>query len=163
MTDNISPAQRSRNMRRIRGKDTVPEILVRRLVHGMGIRYRLHRKDLPGTPDLVFTSRRKVIFVHGCFWHQHNCSRGKRPSSNVKFWDAKLEGNLQRDKADVSSLKEKGWRVLIVWECEIKEPAKLSRRIESFLKDDRHSHEKNSSLTSMQSGNQQGASRKEAK
>ena len=122
-------------MSRIRGKDTASEMLVRRLVYRMGIRYRLHRRDLPGTPDLVFSTRRKVIFVHGCFWHQHDCGRGKRPSSNVEFWNVKLDGNLRRDRANVESLKKQDWGVLVVWECELKDPDKLSHRIEWFLQD----------------------------
>ena len=133
MTDRISPSLRSRNMSRVRGKDTAPEMLVRRLVHRMGYRYRLHRRDLPGTPDLVFSSRRKVIFVHGCFWHQHDCRRGKRPSSNVKFWNTKLDENLRRDKANILALQKDDWSILIVWECETKELEPLSRRIEAFL------------------------------
>ena len=110
-------------------------MLVRRLVHRMGYRYRLHRRDLPGTPDLVFSSLRKVIFVHGCFWHQHDCKRGKRPSSNVKFWNTKLDGNLRRDQANILALQKEYWSVLIVWECELKELDLLSRRIEAFLHD----------------------------
>lgn len=135
MTDSLSPALRSRNMSRVRGKDTASEMLVRRLVHRMGFRYRLHRRDLPGTPDLVFSSRRKVIFVHGCFWHQHNCKRGKRPSSNVEFWNAKLDGNSRRDKTNILSLQKNNWSVLVVWECETKQLDVLSRRIQRFLDD----------------------------
>ena len=133
MADRISPALRSRNMSRVRSKDTASEMLVRRLVHAMGYRYRLHRRDLPGTPDLVFSSLRKVIFVHGCFWHQHDCKRGKRPSSNVRFWNEKLDGNARRDKANILALQEKDWSVLVVWECETKKLDLLSRRIEAFL------------------------------
>ena len=133
MADRISSVLRSRNMSRVRGKDTAPEMLVRRLVHAMGYRYRLHRRDLPGTPDLVFSSLRKVIFVHGCFWHQHDCKRGKRPSSNVRFWNEKLDGNVRRDETNILALEQEDWSILVVWECETKELDLLSQRIEAFL------------------------------
>jgi len=133
VTDHISPELRSRVMGRVRGKNTEPEKRVRRLVHGMGFRYRLHRRDLPGTPDLVFTGRKKIIFVHGCFWHQHDCPRGARPSSNTSFWNRKLDGNIQRDERNVSALKKDGWKVLVVWECETKNPARLTKRLKKFL------------------------------
>ena len=133
MTDRIRPSLRSGIMSRIRGKNTGPEMRVRRLVHGMGFRYRLHCGDLPGTPDLVFFGRRKIIFVHGCFWHQHDCARGTRPSSNEKFWNRKLDSNVRRDKKNVSTLKTEGWAVLIIWECETKNLDRLTVRIEKFL------------------------------
>ena len=133
MTDRIRPSLRSGIMSRIRGKNTEPEMRVRRLVHRMGFRYRLHCGDLPGAPDLVFFSRRKIIFVHGCFWHQHDCSRGTRPSSNEEFWNRKLDSNVRRDKKNISTLKSDGWAVLIIWECETKNLDHLAVRIEKFL------------------------------
>ncbi len=121
-------------MSRIRGKNTAPEMLVRGMVRGMGFGYRLHRRDLPGSPDLVFAGRKKVIFVHGCFWHQHACARGKRPSSNRRFWNSKLDANVQRDKRNIAALKDDNWQVLVVWECETKDRTKLSERLEEFLR-----------------------------
>jgi DNA mismatch endonuclease (patch repair protein) len=136
MTDVHSPEQRSRNMASIRGKDTKPEKLVRSLLHKLGYRYRLHRKDLPGKPDLVFPSRRKVIFVHGCFWHMHNCRWGKvTPSTNAEFWHTKRKGNSDRDNRAMKGLAAQGWDVYIIWECEIKDQPALAKRIASFLGD----------------------------
>lgn len=121
-------------MRAVKDRDTVPELMVRRMVHNMGYRYRLHRKDLPGKPDLVFTSRSKVIFVHGCFWHGHDCKRGARmPKSNIDYWKPKLERNVERDKQHIKALTNDGWDVLIVWECETKDLATLEQRLVSFL------------------------------
>ena len=133
MTDRISRIVRSRIMSRVRSKDTKPEMRVRHLAHGLGYRYRLHRRDLPGTPDLVFPGRRKAIFVHGCFWHQHDCSRGSRPSSNKQFWNAKLRQNVERDNRNISELFAAGWSVLVIWECETKSLTTLSTRITRFL------------------------------
>lgn len=124
-------------MARIRSKDMKPELLVRRLVHSLGYRYRLHRKDLPGKPDLVFGPRRKVIFVHGCFWHLHpdpHCIDARLPKSNTEYWKPKLERNVERDKQHTESLETDGWDVLIIWECETKDLDALKERIESFLK-----------------------------
>lgn len=121
-------------MGRIRGRNTKPEMLIRRMVHRMGFRYRLHRQDLPGTPDLVFPSRKKIIFVHGCFWHQHNCPRGARPTSNKKFWDTKLDNNIRRDQETMSLLENRGWSVLVVWECEMKNLEELEDRMKAFLR-----------------------------
>lgn len=120
-------------MGRVRSKDTKPEMLVRRLVHGLGYRYRLHRRDLPGTPDLVFPSRRKAVFVHGCFWHQHDCPRGSRPSSNKAFWNAKLRRNVENDRRNLAALADAGWSVLVIWECETTPLDTLRARIKSFL------------------------------
>lgn len=121
-------------MRAIRSKGMKPEMLVRQLVHRIGYRYRLHRRDLPGKPDLAFIGRRKAIFVHGCFWHQHpDCREGRLPKSNLAYWMPKLERNRQRDDAAVSELSRQGWRTLIVWECETRDPARLSERLKSFL------------------------------
>ena len=120
-------------MARVRSVDTAPEMLVRRLVHRMGYRYRLHRRDLPGTPDLVFPRRRCVIFVHGCFWHQHACPRGTRPTSNHDFWNRKLDSNVRRDRYNTAALRRNGWHVLTVWECETKDLGALTRRLSGFL------------------------------
>lgn len=125
---------RSENMRRIRSKDTAPEMAVRRLVHGLGYRYRLHRKDIPGKPDLVFPSRRKVIFIHGCFWHQHpECREGRPPKSNTAYWGPKLERNVERDRRAVAELTAAGWGVLVVWECETKDLGELQGAVQAFL------------------------------
>ena len=121
-------------MQRIRSKDTKPELLVRRLVYGMGYRYRLHRKDLPGNPDMVFPGRRKVIFVHGCFWHQHEaCNHGHIPKSNKSYWIPKLERTKKRDAENVRKLSEIGWHTFVVWECEIKDIEVLKARLVLFL------------------------------
>ena len=121
-------------MARVKGKNTKPELIVRRMVHGMGHRYRLHEKDLLGKPDLVFKSKRKIIFVHGCFWHGHDCRAGRNhPASNLDYWNAKLERNMKRDANNLKTLKREGWRVLIIWECEIKDAQKLRARLERFL------------------------------
>ena len=133
MVDRISSELRSRLMGRVRGENTKPEMQVRRLVHRMGFRYRLHRRDLPGTPDLVFPDRKKIIFVHGCFWHQHDCPRGARPTSNRDFWNIKLDKNVRRDQENISALEERGWSVLVVWECETKHPEELCDLIGDFI------------------------------
>jgi DNA mismatch endonuclease, patch repair protein len=136
LTDKLSPEQRSVNMRAIKSKDTKPELAVRRLAHSMGYRYRLHRKDLPGKPDLVFPGRKKVIFVHGCFWHQHEleqCLDGRRPKSNTVYWDTKLQRNVERDIRNQEKLREAGWRSLVVWECEIRDVDRIRSCIGSFL------------------------------
>jgi len=117
--DKISPAQRSANMRRIHSVDTAPELAIRRLIHRLGYRFRLHRKDLPGRPDIVFSGRRKVIFVHGCFWHQHSkCREGRMPDSRPEYWLPKLQGNKARDAVHRSELERLGWEVLVIWECQ---------------------------------------------
>jgi len=121
-------------MSRIRSKGMLPEMIVRRLIHAMGYRYRLHQKNLPGNPDLVFSRRRKIIFVHGCFWHQHpGCTDGHFPASNRGYWIPKLERNIRRDQVAVEKLKELGWVVLIVWECETQDRDILSLRLSEFL------------------------------
>lgn len=126
---------RSRIMRAVKGTDTGPEMLVRRITFGMGYRYRLHRADLPGKPDMVFVRRRKVIFVHGCFWHGHSCPRGARqPKQNAEYWLKKITGNRDRDKVNLSALKKLGWKVLVVWECGLKNPDDVKHRIANFLK-----------------------------
>ncbi len=139
MADRVTPEQRSRMMRAIRSKDTAPEMKVRRLVHGMGYRYRLHRKDLPGKPDLVFGPRRKAVFVHGCYWHGHGCSRGGTGAkSNQAYWGPKITRNRERDARNGRALREAGWDVLTVWECETKDTAALERRLREFLGDPGH-------------------------
>jgi len=121
-------------MRAVKSRDTTPEMTVRRLIHAMGYRYRLHRKDLPGKPDLAFVSARKVIFVHGCFWHGHKCKRGdRRPATNKEYWNRKLDRNIARDARNQARLGEIGWRSLIVWECETKDSAQLAKRLAAFL------------------------------
>lgn len=134
MTDKLSTEQRSRNMSRIRSKDTRPELEVRRLLHAMGFRFRLHVKELPGRPDIVFPGRRKVIFVHGCFWHRHEgCGNAKLPKTNRAFWVSKLNANRERDQRNLKALEKKGWSCLVVWECEINAPD-LPKRLRQFLK-----------------------------
>ncbi|MGD0885388.1 MAG: DNA mismatch endonuclease Vsr [Thermodesulfovibrionales bacterium] len=136
MTDRISPARRSANMRAIRSKDMKPEMTVRRLAHSMGYRFRLHRKALPGKPDMVFPSRRAVIFIHGCFWHLHpdpSCRDARAPKSNPDYWHPKLARNQTRDAEHETALKVLGWRVLVIWECQIKDEASLKQYLSAFL------------------------------
>ena len=131
-----TPERRSRTMRAVKGANTRPEMQVRRLLHAMGYRYRLHRKDLPCKPDIVFSSRRKVIFVHGCFWHGHDCRRGARlPKTNREYWSAKIAGNRARDARCLEQLRALGWEALVLWECELKDEADLRRRLSAFLGD----------------------------
>lgn len=133
MTDVLTPEQRRRNMAAIRGKDTKPELVVRSLVHAMGFRFRLHRRDVPGRPDLVFMGRRKVIFVHGCFWHRHDgCRFAATPKTRAEFWQRKLEGNRRRDRDALAALAKLGWDTLVIWECEVAQ-ADLATRIRRFL------------------------------
>ena len=121
-------------MSRVSGKNTKPELLVRSLLHNMGYRFRLHRNDLPGKPDITLPKYKKVIFVHGCFWHSHlNCPRSKRPTTKEKFWREKLDKNTKRDKASVNKLQELGWDVLVVWTCEVKDTENLKNKLFSFI------------------------------
>lgn len=137
LMDIVSPDKRSQMMAGIKGKNTRPEMLVRRLVHGMGFRYRLHRKDLPGSPDLVFPRLRKVIFVHGCFWHRHpGCKFAYTPKSNKQFWLQKLESNTRRDARALKALDALGWDILVVWECEVSDLPSLSQKLAAFLASD---------------------------
>src|SRR5689334_24657208 len=117
-------------MRRVHSRDTGPELAVRKLVHGMGYRYRLYSPDLPGRPDLVFAARKKAIFVHGCFWHRHRCPCATLPKSNRAYWERKQDRNAMRDKQHVRELRRAGWKTLIIWECEIKEAKRLQRRLQ---------------------------------
>lgn len=124
MVDKLDPACRSANMSRIRGKDTAPEVRVRRVAHRMGLRFRLHRKDLPGRPDLVLPKHRLAVFVHGCFWHRHpGCPRASTPSTRVDFWQAKFQTNVERDARQIAALEADGWNVLVLWECGLKDEA----------------------------------------
>ena len=136
MPDTLSPGQRSERMGRIRSKGSGPERRVRRLIHRLGYRFRLHRADLPGTPDLVFPGRRKVIFVHGCFWHRHpdpSCRLARMPKSRQDFWAPKLERNRERDLSNQAALESLGWSYLVLWECELKDSVALENRIRTFL------------------------------
>lgn len=132
--DNIPPSERSEIMSRVRAKNSRPEMLVRRLVFAEGYRYRLHDRRLPGCPDLVFKSRRKVIFVHGCFWHRHsNCALARMPKSRLDFWEPKLNANKERDARNKKLLAKDGWKVLTIWECELRDTGWLKRTIGRFL------------------------------
>jgi DNA mismatch endonuclease (patch repair protein) len=132
--DTISRRRRTENMRRIRSENTKPELAVRTLAHRLGYRFRLHRGDLPGRPDLVFPSRRKVIFVHGCFWHQHQgCVDGRMPKSNTDYWLPKLTNNKKRDSKSRSLLARLGWKCLVIWDCQTIDEKKLRRELKSFL------------------------------
>lgn len=132
--DKLSRAQRSEIMVRVRSTDTRPEVFVRKLIYGLGYHYRLHGKDLPGHPDIVFRKCAKVIFVHGCFWHRHaGCTLARLPKSRLDFWMPKLQGNRKRDERSKRELQQMGWKVLIVWECQLKRPVILAGRIRRFL------------------------------
>lgn len=132
--DRLSPERRSANMRRIRSNSSIPEMQVRQLVYGMGYRYRLHVRDLPGKPDLVFRGLGKIIEVRGCFWHQHpGCIDSHIPKSRRAYWGPKLKGNCKRDATNTDQLKAMGWKLLIVWECQLTNPARVARRIARFL------------------------------
>lgn len=134
MADTLDPQQRRARMALVRAKNTKPEMLVRRLVHGLGYRYRLHRRDLPGTPDLVFPGCSKVIFVHGCFWHRHkDCALARLPKSRGEFWLPKLDGNAKRDTRNMRTLRQLGWGVMTIWECQLRDTARLTSRIRRFL------------------------------
>lgn len=134
--DSLTKRERSERMSRIKGADTKPEMLVRRLAYGMGFRYRLHDARLPGRPDLVFVGRKKIIFVHGCFWHRHEdakCKLARLPKSRLDFWMPKLQANKERDKRTLKQLEQLGWSVLVIWECELGNEKILAKRIKEFL------------------------------
>ena len=130
MADVFDPEKRSAVMRAIKSQDTAPEMKVRRAAHALGLRVRLNRVDLPGKPDLVFPAKRTALFVHGCFWHGHNCPRGARmPQTNSAYWQAKISRNMSRDKATIAALKKLGWTPRVIWECQTRDAAKLSQLI----------------------------------
>ncbi len=136
MADKLTPQKRSANMAAIRSKNMKPELIVRKWLFARGYRYRLHGKGLAGKPDLVFASRKKVIFVHGCFWHQHDdpdCLDGRRPKTRLDYWDKKLSGNLARDQRNLASLQQAGWQVMTVWECETKRMDAVGPQLIEFL------------------------------
>jgi DNA mismatch endonuclease, patch repair protein len=136
--DRLTIAARSENMRRIKSKNSAPELRVRRIVHGLGYRYRLHEHNLPGRPDLIFPGRKRIIFVHGCFWHSHDrCNLAHTPRSRQDYWHLKLERNKQRDQAHQRALKALGWKTLIIWECETKDAdaGALTERLQNFLEE----------------------------
>ena len=137
MTDIFDPEKRSEIMSRIRGRDTRPEMIVRRIAHALGFRFRLHRKDLPGRPDIVFPRHQAVIVVHGCFWHRHpGCKRASSPKTREGYWQNKFEDNVVRDKRNETALRDLGWKVMVIWECETKDHEAVAARIESFLRRD---------------------------
>lgn len=131
--DTLTPAERSALMSRIRGTNTKPELAVRRALHALGYRYRIHVRGLPGKPDLVFRSRKTAIFVHGCFWHRHGCKKTSTPKSRQDYWNAKFTANVERDKRHAEQLAADGWRVFVAWECEIEKDETLMPRLVEFL------------------------------
>jgi len=134
MADVLTRKQRSYNMSQIRGRDTTPERVVRSIVHRLGYRFRLHRSDLPGKPDLVLTRLNKVILVHGCYWHMHRCRYGRVvPKTNARFWREKRMGNVERDRRNIRRLRRQGWKVMVAWECWTRNPDGLEDRLVSFL------------------------------
>jgi len=120
-------------MQSVKSKDTGPELVVRRLLHATGYRFRLHRKDLPGRPDIVLPRYKKIIFVHGCFWHHHGCPKGQFPKSRLDYWVPKLQENVKRDRTKIEQLESLGWKVLVVWQCETKDVATLTARLQDFV------------------------------
>jgi len=133
MADRLSADRRSAAMRAVGPKNTAPDLIVRRVAHAMRLRYRLHAADLSGKPDIVFRSRRKVVFVHRCFWHGHDCRRGRRPATNTAFWNDKLAKNIDRDRRQVDALTQAGWWALVIWECETGDRAALKNKLRAFL------------------------------
>lgn len=133
MTDTLSPTHRSWLMGRVGGKNTKPEMIVRRAAHKLGYRFRLHRKDLPGRPDIVFPALRKAIFVHGCFWHRHDCRKATTPKANGEFWQEKFRQNVERDRKSLSELASRGWDAMVIWGCETDDLQMLNEKIFAFL------------------------------
>lgn len=131
--DRVSEQTRSYIMSRVGSKDTGPELVVRKLLHGLGYRYRLHKRGLPGSPDVVFQKRKKAVFIHGCFWHGHNCKYGRLPKSKTKYWGPKIDVNRERDEQNMQELKNLGWKALVIWQCELKNIEALKARLVSFL------------------------------
>jgi DNA mismatch endonuclease (patch repair protein) len=136
MTDTLDKGTRSAVMSRVRGKNTAPELVVRTMAHRLGYRFRLHRRGLPGTPDLVFPRLHKVIFVNGCFWHGHpDCDRARLPKTNIEFWRSKIGATVVRDRRAIEALRDEGWGVLVVWQCDTGDDGKLERVLRDFLSD----------------------------
>lgn len=134
MADIVDAKTRSRMMANIRGRDTKPELIVRRILHYLGYRFRLHRRDLPGSPDIVLPRHRTVVLVHGCFWHMHDCPKGRvKPKTRAAFWENKRCDNVRRDRRNVRGLRQAGWRVLTVWECRTRDLEQLANRLERKL------------------------------
>jgi DNA mismatch endonuclease (patch repair protein) len=133
MVDRLDPEARGRLMAAVRSKDTKPEMVVRRLLHAMGYRFRLHRRDLPGMPDLVLPGRSKAIMVHGCFWHGHGCPAGRLPKSRLEFWRPKIAGNRARDARNIRALRRSGWSVSVIWTCQMGDLQRLEKRLRRFL------------------------------
>jgi DNA mismatch endonuclease (patch repair protein) len=134
VADHVDPAKRSEIMRAVGSRDTKPELLVRKMIHRAGFRYRLHSKSLPGTPDIVFPGLRRVIFVHGCYWHGHSgCRKAALPKSRVEFWNAKIAANRVRDENAMMQLRQGGWAPIVVWQCELRDPEEVLRRVTRFL------------------------------
>ena len=133
MVDRVSEKRRSYIMSSVGSKDTGPELAVRKLLHSLGYRFRLHKRGLPGSPDIVFQKRKKAIFIHGCFWHGHNCKYGRLPKSKTEYWEPKIKKNQERDKNNLKRLKELEWEALVVWQCELKEIDTTKMRLVSFL------------------------------
>jgi DNA mismatch endonuclease (patch repair protein) len=131
--DHVTPERRSFIMSKVGQKDTKPELLLRRALHRLGYRYRLHRRDLPGSPDIVFPGRRKVVFMHGCFWHGHGCKWGRLPKSRQEFWKSKIETNRERDRKTLIDLSAAGWEAYVVWQCELRDIDAAVARVEEFL------------------------------
>lgn len=134
MADHVTADRRSYIMSMVRQKDTKPELALRRALHRLGYRFRLHRRDLPGSPDIVFPSRKKVVFVHGCFWHGHGCKWGQLPKSRPEYWTSKIETNRERDKRVLTELRDAGWESLVVWQCELRDIEVAVDRVEAFLR-----------------------------
>lgn len=134
MVDTLTPDQRSERMSRIRGRDTKPEILVRRYLHSSGLRFRLHKAGLPGRPDIVLAKYRSIVLVHGCFWHAHACQKGRIPATRAEFWRAKFEQNKRRDERNVRALRKAGWQVFTVWECELNNQVKRRTALEQLTR-----------------------------
>ena len=148
MTDIVDPMQRSEMMARIRNRDTTPELTVRRIAHRMGLRFRLHRTDLPGRPDLVFPKHRLAVFVHGCFWHRHEgCRHASTPKSRITFWTEKFAANVERDARQEAALRALGWRVLVIWQCETRDEAAVERKLAELVRCDRATSERRSTLS----------------
>ena len=133
MTDMFTPERRSAIMANIHSADTTPELMLRQMLHAMGCRFRLHRDDLPGKPDIVLSKYRLAILMHGCFWHGHTCKDGRRPASNTEYWNRKLDRNISRDRRNRRALRRLGWRCVVVWECELKEVEKVKRRVSRYV------------------------------